>query len=90
MSEQLRGAIQGNHHRAAAPVLGFQGRGTAIPGDALLRRRAGKTVVPFAALTAFADPSIKFGLQFQRPEMPEVESHQRQTEIAAPEASPAD
>jgi len=32
-----------------------------------------KLVVPFAALTAFADPSIKFGLQFQQTEMSEVE-----------------
>ena len=32
-----------------------------------------KLTVPFAALTAFADPSIKFGLQFQRPEMSEVD-----------------
>jgi len=30
-----------------------------------------KLVVPFAALTAFADPSIKFGLQFQPGELPE-------------------
>ncbi|NBX03819.1 MAG: hypothetical protein EBR02_07165 [Alphaproteobacteria bacterium] len=28
-----------------------------------------KLVVPFAALTAFADPSVKFGLQFQQTEM---------------------
>lgn len=26
-----------------------------------------KIVVPFAAMTAFADPSVKFGLQFQAP-----------------------
>ncbi len=26
-----------------------------------------KLVIPFAALTAFADPSVKFGLQFQPP-----------------------
>jgi hypothetical protein len=32
-----------------------------------------KLVVPFAALTAFADPSIKFGLQFQQSELSEVE-----------------
>jgi hypothetical protein len=31
-----------------------------------------KLVIPFAALTAFADPSIKFGLQFQQMEMGEV------------------
>ncbi|MEK6747351.1 MAG: ClpXP protease specificity-enhancing factor SspB [Pseudomonadota bacterium] len=28
-----------------------------------------KLTIPFAALTAFADPSIKFGLQFQQSEM---------------------
>lgn len=33
-----------------------------------------KLVVPFAALTAFADPSIKFGLQFQPSELSQVES----------------
>jgi len=33
-----------------------------------------KLSVPYAALTAFADPSIKFGLQFQQPEAPESES----------------
>ena len=31
-----------------------------------------KLVVPYVALTAFADPSIKFGLQFQHADMPEV------------------
>lgn len=33
-----------------------------------------KLTVPFAALTAFADPSVKFGLQFQQSEMFEVAS----------------
>jgi hypothetical protein len=33
-----------------------------------------KLVVPFAALTAFADPSIKFGLQFQQSEMGETDT----------------
>jgi hypothetical protein len=33
-----------------------------------------KLTIPFAALTAFADPSIKFGLQFQQSEMFEVDS----------------
>ena len=32
-----------------------------------------KLVVPFAALTAFADPSVKFGLQFQQMEMFDAE-----------------
>jgi hypothetical protein len=32
-----------------------------------------KLVVPFSALTAFADPSIKFGLQLQQSELSEVE-----------------
>jgi uncharacterized protein len=32
-----------------------------------------KLVVPFAALSAFADPSIKFGLQFQPSELFDVE-----------------
>lgn len=31
-----------------------------------------KLTVPFAALTAFADPSVKFGLQFQQLEMSEA------------------
>lgn len=33
-----------------------------------------RLVIPFAALTAFADPSIKFGLQFQQSELSEVGS----------------
>jgi uncharacterized protein len=36
-------------------------------------------VVPFAAITGFADPSVKFGLQFHTRDMlqdPEVEAHQ--------------
>lgn len=33
-----------------------------------------KLTVPFAALTAFADPSVKFGLQFQQPDMFEAGS----------------
>jgi hypothetical protein len=33
-----------------------------------------KLVVPFAALTAFADPSVKFGLQFQPGELFEEEA----------------
>jgi hypothetical protein len=33
-----------------------------------------KLVIPFAALTAFADPSVKFGLQFQQEETEAVES----------------
>lgn len=33
-----------------------------------------KLTIPFAALTAFADPSIKFGLQFQQSEMFEEHS----------------
>ena len=32
-----------------------------------------KLVVPFAALTAFADPSVKFGLQFQQADMFDAE-----------------
>lgn len=31
-----------------------------------------KLVVPYAALTAFADPSVKFGLQFQQEEAEEL------------------
>jgi hypothetical protein len=51
-----------------------------------------KLVVPFAALTAFADPSIKFGLQFQQLEMTEVEmvhTHMMQ-DMAPVGAAPAD
>jgi len=33
-----------------------------------------KLFIPYAALTAFADPSVKFGLQFQQSELFEVES----------------
>jgi len=33
-----------------------------------------KLTVPYAALTAFADPTVKFGLQFQQSELSEVET----------------
>jgi hypothetical protein len=33
-----------------------------------------KLLVPYAALTAFADPSVKFGLQFQQGDMPEADT----------------
>src|SRR5471032_2531809 len=50
-----------------------------------------KLVVPFAALTAFADPSIKFGLQFQQAELPEVTSIGMElTQDVAPSGAPAD
>ena len=52
-----------------------------------------KLVVPFAALTAFADPSIKFGLQFQTLETDETDNSAPE-EIAifsdAEEVSPSD
>jgi hypothetical protein len=38
-----------------------------------------KLTVPFAALTAFADPSVKFGLQFQQAELAEVTSVSAET-----------
>jgi len=38
-----------------------------------------KLVVPYAALTAFADPSIKFGLQFQQAELAEAMSVSMET-----------
>ena len=46
-----------------------------------------KLVVPYAALTAFADPSVKFGLQFQQMEMFDAEivdqhSHQQAVSVS--------
>lgn len=38
-----------------------------------------KLSVPFAALTAFADPSVKFGLQFQPADMDEEEEEEQET-----------
>ena len=40
-----------------------------------------KLVMPYAALTAFADPSIKFGLQFQASELSEVGSISATTQM---------
>lgn len=48
-----------------------------------------KLTIPFAALTAFADPSIKFGLQFQQSEMFEEDyalQHEQVEEIHGDEA----
>lgn len=41
-----------------------------------------KLVIPYAALTAFADPSVKFGLQFQPTEMFDVEMIDTQEPIS--------
>lgn len=43
-----------------------------------------KLVVPFAALTAFADPSIKFGLQFQPPELAEAATISAEAAVQQP------
>ncbi len=38
-----------------------------------------KIIIPFAALTAFADPSVKFGLQFRHIDEPSLEVNQDET-----------
>jgi uncharacterized protein len=43
--------------------------------------------VPFAALTAFADPEVRFGLQF-KPEYPAEQAAQGEAEIAEEAAAP--
>jgi hypothetical protein len=40
-----------------------------------------KIVIPFSALTAFADPSVKFGLQFRHVDESELESNQNNEKI---------
>jgi len=50
-----------------------------------------KLVVPFAALTAFADPSTKFGLQFQQLDMHDAEiisasNDENFSSVSAPES----
>ena len=40
-----------------------------------------KIVIPFSALTAFADPSVKFGLQFRHVDESEFESNQNNEKI---------
>ncbi len=45
--------------------------------------RSERLTVPFAAVTTFADPSVKFGLQFEMPAAPPAEA------AAAPAALPA-
>ena len=42
--------------------------------------------VPFAAMTAFADPQVKFGLRFQGGPEPEAEPEQAEAAEPAPEA----
>lgn len=49
-----------------------------------------RLVVPFAAVSGFADPSAKFGLQFQVIEADDaIEDMDEEEEEAAPAASPA-
>jgi uncharacterized protein len=47
--------------------------------------RMERLTVPFAAINAFTDPSVKFGLQFQVPTTPSP----AQTEPAVPASAPA-
>ena len=47
-----------------------------------------KLVVPFAALTAFADPSVKFGLQFQANDMFDAEIAGNESTITLPAVAP--
>jgi len=49
-----------------------------------------KLVIPYAALTAFADPSIKFGLQFQQEELPEAEIPAEEDSQMSLETAPAE
>lgn len=53
--------------------------------------RSERLTIPFAALTSFADPSVKFGLQFAAPATPEAEpaAALAVTEPAAPAGQPA-
>ncbi len=43
-----------------------------------------RLTVPYAALTAFVDPSVKFGLQFQRAEGAKPEDKPRPSSLVAP------
>ena len=43
-----------------------------------------RLTVPYAALTAFVDPSVKFGLQFQRAEGGKSEDEPRPSSLLAP------
>ncbi len=43
-----------------------------------------RLTVPYAALTAFVDPSVKFGLQFQRAEGGKPEDEPRPSSLVAP------
>ncbi len=52
--------------RAPAPVLGPDHRRGRFRGDGELQQAAGTHKGPFAALSAFVDPSVRFGLQFDR------------------------
>jgi hypothetical protein len=53
--------------------------------------RPERLIVPFAAITAFADPSVKFGLQFQPPPAEEAAAAAAPAEAAAPApAAPGD
>lgn len=47
-----------------------------------------KLVIPFAALTAFADPSVKFGLQFQQEETEETEETESESMDLLQDLSP--
>lgn len=52
--------------------------------------RMERLTIPFAAITTFADPSVKFGLQFEAPAAPSVEQTPSEVPAASAVPPPAD
>jgi len=51
------------------------------------KNRPERLTIPFDAVTAFADPSVKFGLQFQAPDAEAEAKPDASGDAAAPEAT---
>ena len=48
-----------------------------------------KLVIPFAAITAFVDPAVDFGLQFQAADAPDMEPHDEAENDSPAPSTPA-
>jgi hypothetical protein len=94
------GAIMPKHLLAKYPdemtiVLQHQFRALEVGDDAFsvslsFSSRLERLTVPFAAVTAFADPSVNFGLQFEAPAPRSAEVTALPAQLASPEAAEPD
>lgn len=89
---ELSGALRAQHPNQMTIVFQHQFRDLAVDDEALsvtlrFKGKPERLRVPFAAIVAFADPSVNFGLQFKTADADAPESLEGPAETAADEAA---